>query len=103
MSKIKLDNVKVNNIGFGNDLSDDEVKEAITIKFVNFTDDEDDPGYDIEVYINKKFQESYSETFSVDNDSATEKLRIICYSKQYLESKLGEIFMKYMEQFIKGN
>jgi len=65
-----------------------ERKELLVIKIVDFRDDKDEPAFDVEVYRNRKFQDTTDGVFSTSEYSDQIALKL---AKEYAHKHLAQL------------
>jgi hypothetical protein len=92
MSKLKL-NPSINTSNFS-EKSNKEEQEVLTIKLVDFTSDTENPGYDLEVYINRVYDNQLSQSFDIKSLSLDEKTTCMLHVTRFLKENLNDLFYK---------
>jgi len=92
MSKLKL-NPDINTSKFS-DKYDKENQDVLTIKLVDFTSDSENPGYDLEIYINGVYDNQLSQSFDIKSLSADEKITCMLHVTRFLKENLNDLFYK---------
>lgn len=98
MSKLKM-NITASTTGFDSEIDTNDI---IVFKVVDFTDEDTDPGYDIEVYINDKYQEEFGTSLTIDDDTKTESIRVLMNLRKELHEIIDRTFLKYTEKVLRG-